>query len=78
MAEGEQAEEEIDDLLSEAAYREETDASEDEEPSDNTEKKKKVKRKEVYPALGEQVRLSANTIKMKNMEDGFVKVFHGL
>jgi len=78
VAEGEQAEEDIDDLLSEAAYQEETDAPDDEEPAGNAEKKKKVKRKEVYPALGEQVRLSANTIKMKNLEDDFVKVFHGL
>ncbi|EFC6552631.1 AAA family ATPase [Escherichia coli] len=78
VAEGEQAEENIDDLLSEAAYQEETDAPDDEKPAGNTEKKKKVKRKEVYPALGDQVRLSANTIKMKNLEDDFVKVFHGL
>ncbi|MCK6795338.1 MULTISPECIES: ATP-dependent nuclease [Enterobacter cloacae complex] len=78
VAEGEQAEEEIDDLLSEAAYQEETDAPDDEEPAGNAEKKKKVKRKEVYPALGDQVRLSANTIKMKSLEDDFVKVFHGL
>ena len=41
-------------------------------------RKEKVKRIEVYPALGDQVRLSANTIKMKNLEDNFVKVFHGL
>ncbi|HCJ7638358.1 TPA: AAA family ATPase [Enterobacter hormaechei subsp. xiangfangensis] len=78
VAEGEQAEEDIDDLLSEAAYQEETDAPDDEEPAGNAEKKKKVKRKEVYPELGDQVRLSANTIKMKNLEDDFVKVFHGL
>ncbi|PSM34714.1 DUF2813 domain-containing protein [Escherichia coli] len=78
VVEGEQAEEDIDDLLSEAAYQEETDAPDDEEPAGNAEKKKKVKRKEVYPALGDQVRLSANTIKMKNLEDDFVKVFHGL
>ncbi|EPV3677817.1 MULTISPECIES: ATP-dependent nuclease [Enterobacter cloacae complex] len=78
VAEGEQAEDEIDDLLSEAAYQEETDAPDAEEPAGNAEKKKNVKRKEVYPAFGDQVRLSANTIKMKNLEDGFVKVFHGL
>lgn len=78
VVEGEQAEEEIDDLLSEAAYEEEMDAPDDEEPAGNARKKNKVKRKEVYPALGEQVRLSANTIKMKNLEDDFVKVFHGL
>lgn len=78
VAEGEQAEEEIDDLLSEAAYQEETGDLGDEESTSNAEKKKKVKRKEVYPALGDLVRLSANTIKMKNLEDDFVKVFHGL
>lgn len=78
VAEGEEAEEDIDDLLSEAAYQEETDTPDDEEPAGNAEKKKKVKRKEVYPALRDQVRLSANTIKMKNLEDKFVKVFHGL
>jgi len=78
VAEGEQAEKEIDDLLSEAAYQEETDTLDDEEPAGNAEKKKKVKRKEVYPALGDQVRLSANTMKMKSLEDNFVKVFHGL
>lgn len=43
VAEGEQAEEEIDDLLSEAAYQEETDAPDDEEPAGNAEKKKKLK-----------------------------------
>ncbi|ENV2841419.1 ATP-dependent endonuclease [Salmonella enterica] len=78
VAEGEQPEEDIDDLLAEAAYQEETDAPDNEELAGNAEKKKKVKRKEVYPALGDQVRLSANTIKMKNLEDDFVKVFHGL
>lgn len=78
VAEGEQAEKEIDDLLSEAAYQEETDTLDDKEPAGNAEKKKKVKRKEVYPSLGDQVRLSANTIKMKSLEDNFVKVFHGL
>lgn len=78
VVEGEQAEEEIDDLLSEAAFEEEIDAPDDEEPAGNARKKNKVKRKEVYPALGDQVRLSANTIKMKNLEDDFVKIFHGL
>lgn len=78
VAEGEQAEEEIDDLLSEAAYQEETGDLGDEESTSNAEKTKKIKRKEVYPALGDLVRLSANTIKMKNLEDDFVKVFHGL
>ncbi|HCI8581303.1 TPA: AAA family ATPase [Enterobacter cloacae] len=74
----EKGEEEIDDIIAEAAYREETNALEEEEPAGNAEKKKKVKRKEVYPALGDVVQLSANTMKMKNLEDNFVKVFHGL
>lgn len=73
-----EGEEEIEDILAEAAYQEETDAPDGEKPTGDAEKKKKVKRKEVYPALGEQVRLSANTIKMMNLEDDFVKVFHGL
>lgn len=63
----------IENLLAEASYLEETDAPEEEEPA----KKKKVKRKEVYPSLEDKVRLSANTIKMKEAEDSFVKVFHG-
>ncbi|PHM48547.1 ATP-dependent nuclease [Xenorhabdus sp. KK7.4] len=74
----EQSEEEIDDILAEAAYQEETDAPDDEEPAGDTEKKKKVKRKEVYPSLGDLVRLSGNTLKMKKLEDDFVKIFHGL
>ncbi|WP_036774607.1 ATP-dependent nuclease [Photorhabdus australis] len=77
-AEVEQGEEEIDDILAEAAYQEETDAPDDEESAGDAEKKKKVKRKEVYPALGDQVRLSGNTLKMKKLEDDFVKIFHGL
>ncbi|MDE9482539.1 ATP-dependent endonuclease [Xenorhabdus bovienii] len=77
-AEVEQGEDEIDDILAEASYQEETDAPDDEEPADDAAKKKKVKRKEVYPALGDQVRLSGNTLKMKKFEDDFVKVFHGL
>ncbi|WP_414503025.1 ATP-dependent nuclease [Zymobacter sp. IVIA_5232.4 C2] len=76
VAEDEQAEEDLDDLLSEAAYQEETDAPDDEESVGKA--KKKIKRKEVYPALQDQVQLSANTIKMKDLEDSFVKVFHGL
>ncbi|WP_406807882.1 ATP-dependent nuclease [Enterobacter cloacae] len=77
-AEVEQGDDEIDDILAEAAYQEETDAPDDEEPIGDVAKKKKVKRKEVYPALGDQVRLSGNTLKMKKLEDDFVKVFHGL
>lgn len=72
----EQGEDGIDDILAEAAYQEETDAPDDEEPASDT--KKKVKRKDVYPALGDQIRLSGNTLKMKKLEDDFVKVFHGL
>lgn len=45
VAGGEQAKEEIDDLLSEAAYQEEIDAPDDEEPAGNTEKRKKPKEK---------------------------------
>lgn len=78
VAEGGTVEEEIDDILAEAAYQEETDAPDGEDPADKAGKKKKVKRKEVYPALGDQVRLSGNTLKMKKREDDFVKVFHGL
>ncbi len=32
----------------------------------------------LYPALGEAVNVSDNTAKMKEREDAFVKVFHGL
>lgn len=32
----------------------------------------------LYPALGDVVAVSANTAKMKEREDAFVKVFHGL
>ena len=32
----------------------------------------------LYPALGDAVVVSANTAKMKDREDAFVKVFHGL
>lgn len=78
QGEGELIEEGIENLLAEAAYLEETDAPEEEEPVDEAVKKKKVKRKEVYPSLGDDVRLSSNTIKMKDSEDAFVKVFHGL
>lgn len=67
----------IEDLLAEAAYLEETDAPEDEDPAEAA-KKKKVKRKEVYPSLEEVVRLSSNTLKMMESEDAFVKVFHGV
>ncbi|EAU5320266.1 AAA family ATPase [Salmonella enterica] len=71
-------EEDIEDLLAEAAYLEETDTPEEDQPVNEQVKKKKVKRKEVYPSLGDEVRLSGNTLKMKKLEDSFVKVFHGL
>ncbi|MDQ2127875.1 MULTISPECIES: ATP-dependent nuclease [Enterobacteriaceae] len=71
-------EENIEDLLAEAAYLEETDTPEADEPDNEQVKKKKVKRKEVYPSLGDDVRLSGNTLKMKKLEDSYVKVFHGL
>lgn len=47
-------------------------------PRKGLKKKKRAKRKEVYPSLGEEVRLSSNTVKMKGLEDGYVKVFHGV
>ncbi|AKA82779.1 ATP-dependent nuclease [Pseudomonas synxantha] len=75
---GQLNEETIEDLLSEASYLEETDAPEDEGPVEVVAANKKVKRKEVYPALGDEVRISSNTAKMKGMEDAFVKVFYGL
>ncbi len=69
----------IEDILAEAAYLEETDAPDAEDPlAEPAKKKKKLKRKEVYPSLGDEVRLSSNTLKMKESEDAFVKVFHGL
>ncbi|WP_270836156.1 ATP-dependent nuclease [Aeromonas sp. QDB30] len=77
LAEGGLDVEGVENLLAEAAYLEDTDAPEEEEPNDEA-VKKKVKRKEIYPSLGDDVRLSSNTIKMKGLEDTFVKVFHGL
>ncbi|WP_447649150.1 ATP-dependent nuclease [Pseudomonas abietaniphila] len=84
-AQGELNEETIDDLLAEASYQEETaelgdEDAEDEEPAESElgAKKIKLKRVEVYPALGDEVRISSNTAKMKGVEDTFVKVFHGL
>lgn len=77
-AEIRQDEEEIDNILAEAAYQEETDDPYNEERADDDGKKKKVKRKEVYPSLGDQVRLSSNTLKMLKLEDQFVKIFHGV
>lgn len=78
-AEEERSEAEIEeDLLAEAAYLEETDTSDDEDAVEKAGKKKKVKRKEIYPSLGEEVRVSSNTVKMKALEDEYVKVFHGV
>lgn len=77
-ARGELDEEEIEDLLAEAAYQEEAGVAEDEEQAGPDAQKKKVKRKEMYPSLGEAVKISSNTVKMKNLEDAFVKVFHGV
>lgn len=68
----------IEDLLAEASYLEEVGVSEDEELAEAEAKKKRVKRSEVYPSLGDKVRISSNTAKMKGAEDTFVKVFHGL
>lgn len=77
---GELNEEAIEDLLAEASYLEEAGAPEDEEPDEAEAgaKKKKVKRVEVYPSLGDEVRISSNTAKMKGVEDAFVKIFHGV
>lgn len=80
---GEQSDAEIEeDLLAEAAYLEETGTPDDEEANkvaaEGTKKKKRVKRKEIYPSLGDEVRLSSNTVNMKGLEDGYVKVFHGV
>ncbi|WP_458379436.1 ATP-dependent nuclease [Pseudomonas chlororaphis] len=73
-------------LLAEAAYLEETDAQNEEEieepadleAGDADGKKKKVKRKAVYPGLGEAIRVSSNTLKMRASEDRYVKVHHGV
>lgn len=66
------------DLLAEAAYLEETGTPDDDEAAEGAQKKKRVKRKEVYPSLGEEVRLSSNTVNMMGLQDGYVKVFHGV
>ncbi|SCY64457.1 ATP-dependent endonuclease [Pseudomonas sp. NFACC37-1] len=84
LAEGALDAGDIEDILAEAAYLEETDApvadgpDADDPLAEPAKKKKKLKRKEVYPSLGDEVRLSSNTVKMKKSEDAFVKVFHGL
>ncbi|RON55584.1 ATP-dependent nuclease [Pseudomonas frederiksbergensis] len=84
LAEGALDAGDIEDILAEAAYLEEMDApvadgpDADDPLAEPAKKKKKLKRKEVYPSLGDEVRLSSNTVKMKESEDAFVKVFHGL
>lgn len=70
-------------LLAEAAYLDEVDEDEDEDPPNGEAdkkaiKKKRIKRKAVYPSLGEVVRVSSNTLKMKASEDKYVKVYHGV
>lgn len=82
-AQGELTDESIENLLAEASYQEEAgepeeEEAEDEEPAEAGVKKKKFKRVEVYPSLGDKVRISSNTAKMMGVEDAFVKVFHGL
>lgn len=49
-----------------------TDADPIDEPTDGSEPKA------LYPALGDKIKVSDNTAKMKTSEDAFVKVFHGL
>ncbi|MGD8216690.1 ATP-dependent nuclease [Pseudomonas thivervalensis] len=83
LAEGDRPAEEIqEELLAEAAYLEEADAENGDEAEkladEGGEPKKKKKLKAAYPALGENVRISSNTLKMKECEDQFVKVYHGV
>lgn len=66
------------DLLAEAAYLEAANAPVDEGAIGQAAKKKKIKRKQIYPSLGDEVRISSNTVKMKALEDEYVKVFHGV
>ena len=49
-----------------------TDADPTAEAADGTESEA------LYPAIGDHVKVSGNTAKMKKHEDAFVKVFHGL
>lgn len=86
-AEAERPEEEIlEELLAEAAYLDEAyveKEGEAEEPADEgAEPKKEVKAKKklraVYPGLGDVVRISSNTLKMKESEDQFLKVYYGV
>lgn len=82
-AAAERPDEEIkEELLAEAAYLDEVDA----ENGDNAEQladedrepKKKKKLKAAYPSLGETIRISSNTQKMKESADQFVGVYHGV
>lgn len=79
----ERSDEEIqEELLAEATYLDEADAEKGDEAEqladEGGEPKKKKKLKAAYPALGEAVRISSNTLKMKESEDQFVKVLHGV
>ncbi|HEP8357365.1 TPA: AAA family ATPase [Pseudomonas aeruginosa] len=73
-------------LLDEAAFLDEVDAQDEddaeelpqEEADADPKKKKRVKRKAAYPSLGEIIRVSSNTLKMKSSEDKYVKVYHGV
>ena len=73
-------------LLAEAAFLDEVDAqdgniAEDQpqvEAGEAPKKKKRVKLKAAYPSLGEKIRVSSNTLKMKASEDQYVKVHHGV
>lgn len=75
-------------LLAEADYLDEIaaqaeDEAEAEDPAhdvadDGAKKKKRIKRKAAYPSLGEEIRVSSNTLKMKASEDQYVKVYHGV
>lgn len=87
LVEAERPDEEIlEELLAEAAYLDASDAdnegeadepaNEGAEPKKKKEKKKKLKA--AYPGLGEAVRISSNTLKMKESEDQYVKVHHGV
>ncbi|MDR7052909.1 putative ATP-dependent endonuclease of OLD family [Pseudomonas koreensis] len=71
-------------LLAEADYLDELAAqNEHEDPApdeadEGAKKKKRIKRKAAYPSLGEKIRVSSNTLKMKASEDQYVKVYHGV
>lgn len=79
----ERPDEEIqEDLLAEAAYLDKADAEDGDEAEQladiGDEPKKKKKLKAAYPGLGDAVRISSNALKMKESEDLFVKVHHGV